>query len=221
MKNLLYAALILITFYAQAQADQQAPQTLFGGLSVERVAGFGGPWLAFTDLKGKSSVMIGGKFGAVFNDKIGFGLIGMGFGGRMKFRGDNLLGNTNANLKANYGAGGIFLEYMVNLPKLVHLTFPVNIMVGGVKVEQDITSTNSINNNDKDDDITIESDGFVVLEPGLNLELNVSKYLILGGNVSYRYVSGANLKNISESDLSGLSFGVVVKFGNLLNPLIN
>lgn len=210
MKKILFILLGFITSYSYAQEAQ----TLFGNVGVEKVAGFGGPWLAFTELKGTSGAMIGGKGGAVFNDQIGFGLIGMGFAGNVKFKGDDLNGDTNADLKAVYGAGGIFLEYIVGLPKLVHLSFPVNIMVGGVKVEQESSSTNN-----SDNEKEIESSSLFVLEPGLNLELNVSRYLILGGNVSYRVVSGANLKNISDNNLSGLSVGVVIKFGNLLGSI--
>ena len=220
MKKLFYTLLVLLTFNSQAQEEAQ---TLFSGIGVEKVAGFGGPWLAFTELKGTSKAMLGGKFGAIFNNQIGFGVIGMGFAGGMKFRGDNLRGDTNAELKAAYGAGGIFLEYIVGLPKVIHLSFPVNVMVGGTKVEQDIITMinppTNLNSDDDDDDIKIESNSFLVLEPGVNLELNISRNFILGGNVSYRYVSGSNLKNISDDNLSGLSFGIVVKFGNFFDPV--
>ena len=133
----------------------------------------------------------------------------MGFAGSAKFKDED-----NNDLKAGFGLGGLFLEYIVGLPKLVHLSFPLNIMAGGVNVE-----LNQVNNNNDDDDV--ESSAFFALEPGLNLELNVSKFFILGANVSYRFATGSNLKNLSDEDISGLSFGLVIKFGNLTRPFAN
>ena len=76
-------------------------------------------------------------------------------------------------------------------------------MGGGVSVE-DATS----------DDSEIESSGIFVIEPGINLEFNVSKYFIPGISLSYRQVFGSSLVNLSDQDISGVSIGLMFKFGN-------
>jgi len=83
------------------------------------------------------------------------------------FIGDNLKDNENASLSLSYGAGGIFVEYIFKLESPIHFSIPVNFMAGGISIE-DATS----------DDSEIESSGIFIIEPGINLEFNVSKSFI-------------------------------------------
>ena len=57
-------------------------------------------------------------------------------------------------------------------------------------------------------------DAFFVLEPGVNCILNINKSFRWGAGVTYRYVNGLAYENISNSDLSGVSFQILLKFGD-------
>jgi hypothetical protein len=55
--------------------------------------------------------------------------------------------------------------------------------------------------------------GVFVLEPGLDLILNINKNFRLAAGVEYRYVSGVSYESLSSSDLSGISGQIVLKIG--------
>ena len=99
--------------------------------------------------------------------------------------------------------GGIFVEYLYQLESPIHFSIPLNLMGGGVSVED-------ANSNDSE----IESSGIFVIEPGINLEFNISKTFIPAINLSYRQAIGSALENLSDQDLSGISFGITLKFGS-------
>jgi hypothetical protein len=77
------------------------------------------------------------------------------------------------------------------------------------------------------DRIEYTGDACFVLEPGLNLMLNVAKNFRIGVGAYYRYVywiaydagapyrtvNGDDYENISDSDLSGVSAQIILKFG--------
>jgi hypothetical protein len=57
------------------------------------------------------------------------------------------------------------------------------------------------------------------MEPGLNLEVNLSNRVTLVAGMSYRYVSGLDENNenvfvtrVTNEDLSGLNFNIGLKF---------
>ncbi|HBE40138.1 MAG TPA: hypothetical protein DDW27_02875, partial [Bacteroidales bacterium] len=59
---------------------------------------------------------------------------------------------------------------------------------------------------------------FFLMEPGINLELNLSSRIILVTGVSYRYVTGLNendeniqITHVTNQDLSGLNFNIGLK----------
>jgi hypothetical protein len=63
---------------------------------------------------------------------------------------------------------------------------------------------------------------FFVMEPGMNLELNLSARLTLVTGASYRYVTGLNendenvsITHVTNKDLGGLNFNIGLKFGKV------
>jgi len=61
---------------------------------------------------------------------------------------------------------------------------------------------------------------FFVMEPGVNIEMNLSRKLTLVAGVSYRYVTGLNendenvsITHVTNEELSGLNFNIGLKFG--------
>jgi hypothetical protein len=58
-----------------------------------------------------------------------------------------------------------------------------------------------------------------MMEPGLNLEVNLSTRISLVAGMSYRYVSGLDENNenvritrVTNKDMSGLNFNIGLKF---------
>lgn len=103
----------------------------------------------------------------------------------------------------SYGVGGIFVEYILKPESPIHFSIPVNFMAGGISIE-DATSDGS----------EVESSKIFAIEPGINLEFNVSKSFIPALSLSYRQIFGSSLENLSNQDISGVNIGLIFKFGS-------
>jgi hypothetical protein len=69
------------------------------------------------------------------------------------------------------------------------------------------------NNNQNWNYNTIDSSPFFVLEPGIEIEFNVVKFMRIGLGGYYRYTSGLNLEKTDEHIMDGFSAGLSLKFG--------
>lgn len=195
-KAILIIALFLIHFsgFSQDFSITSIPN------DSKEFGGFGGPLVMATQVMNDWGVMIGGKGGAIVNHKFAFGGIGMALVSEHKFFGDNLKEENNAALNLGFGSGGVFIQYIHRQPdNLIQFSVPLNIMAGGVSIDEN--------------EVEVESSSIFILEPGVNLEFNISDNFKPGILVSYRQVFGASLINVSNQDLSGINLGLVFKFG--------
>jgi hypothetical protein len=109
------------------------------------------------------------------------------------------------------GYGGMYIEPIV-LPRMpVHASFPILMGVGGISQmysdEEFLVSY-----------IFDEFQTFLILEPGAEVELNLTKSFRLAAGITYRFTTPFELKS-SESyttdikSLRSLTFKLVFKFG--------
>ena len=171
-------------------------------LKTNSYGGYGGPIIKATQVNNDWGLLIGGQGGVLINRKIALGAIGQSIIRDKDFIGDNLNGENQSPLSFVYGAGGIFFEYIFNLERPIHISIPLNLMAGGVVVNDNTTTTK------------VESSSNFIIEPGINLEFNLSKHFVSAINVSYRQVFGTSLVNIHNEYLSGVSMGLILKFGD-------
>lgn len=170
---------------------------------------FGG-FLAFStkvaDLNGQAGIFTGGQLAAVLNHSLNIGLAGYG-----------LVTDVNANyvdVEGNdyyyeVGYGGLLIEPVIRSNKLVHLSVPVIIGAGWAGVSE----RRFFQSNFHFDRDVVEEDVFWVIEPSVNLEVNVWKIMRVGFGVGYRYFGDAEFTNTTSSDMSGVSGNVTLKFG--------
>lgn len=177
------------TFFTQ---DKQSTTTSYYG--------FGGPLINATIINNALGLSVGGKGGAVINKKIAFGGIGFRMVNSLEFRGDNLSDNLSAPLQMSYGAGGVFFEYIFNIQNRIHFSIPVNVMAGGVNIY--------------DTKEEIESSGFFIIEPGVNIDIKISKSYTQSLYMSYRTALGSSLIYLEDKDIEGFSIGLIFKFGS-------
>ena len=105
------------------------------------------------------------------------------------------------------GYGGLFFEPII-MPKYpVHISVPVLVGVGGVAyaIYND--------NHDYNDNFVEDSEVFLVLEPGIELEFNFTKFFRFAITGTYRLTSDITLENTPVDALRGFSGGVTFKFG--------
>lgn len=112
--------------------------------------------------------------------------------------------NTNTFLGGGYG--GLIFEPMLAPLKPIHVTFPV--LIGGGAVAQ-LTNIN----NDYYYDYYPISDYFFVVEPGIELEINLTKWLRASVFATYRYTSDIKIDQVATDALRSYSTGVSLKVG--------
>lgn len=218
-KNLLktFAALILVAALSipvMAQGDDQEVNTIFGGNNGKiSNGGWGGLTFGYTKINGLDTYLMGARGGWLINHRLTIGLAGNGFisdkqydipiyeYGELVYEGVNLAG----------GYGGLFLEAVILPFSPVHITIPIIIGAGGVAYTRSWMDSDYYNN--YYDDYTIDSDAFFVFEPGLEIELNLIKFMRLGIGGSYRYTSQINLIESSSTMLRGFNGHFSLKFG--------
>ncbi len=102
----------------------------------------------------------------------------------------------------SHGAGGVFFEYIFNFENIVHFSIPINIMAGGINIYENNMETE------------IESSAIFIFEPGINIDLRVSKHYTQSLYLSYKQALGVSLINIEDKNISGLNIGLIFKFGD-------
>lgn len=192
-----------------AQDEQQHMSTLFGGKNghIDH-GGWAGLNFGYTKIKDNDTYIMGARGGWLINHRFTIGLAGNGF---LSDR-DYLMQpppKEKVNLAGGYG--GLFLEATIFPFSPVHVTIPVIIGAGGVAY----TTTHWRDDywNDEHKDYTLDSDAFFVLEPGIELELNLIKFLRFAIGGSYRYTSDISLIQSNSNMLHGFNGHFSLKFG--------
>ena len=118
------------------------------------------------------------------------------------------------------GYGGLLIEPII-LPRFpVHISFPVLTGVGGIGYTKDVERFTESSIED--------SDFFLVIEPGVELEFNILKHFRLAAGIYYTLTSDIKLEYdhdgpyppgvtkaiVNPNVLRGLNFGVTLKFGS-------
>lgn len=63
------------------------------------------------------------------------------------------------------------------------------------------------------DEKLVEGGAYFVLEPSINLEINLSKVIRIGIGGGYRFILKSELERFSDKDLSAPTLNFNVKFG--------
>jgi hypothetical protein len=204
---------MLLPVFANAQDNEI--RTLFDGNKEIRIGGYGGFEMKSSQLdKSFSGLLLGMRGGMIVNDKFLIGAAGYGLLPTKKVNYPIFGHETENNLYLTGGYGGLFFEYIHLSDRMFHLTANTLIGCGGV------TLTKGWEKNDYFDNTLKHPSSFVfVIEPGVALDVNVTKMFRMSLGVSYRYTPNFNLqhegKNILPSAaFNGFSVGLTFKFGS-------
>ncbi len=204
---LLFSLLLALPLGAAAQeppADIQLgreTQTLLG--SAVRHGGYGAPVFGVTQIGGEMVALRGTRGAWVINLTEDHAL-NLGLGSYRTASGfapgtPIVPGAVQPELRTSYS--GLELEYVNRTARLVH--FSVQTLIGSGEVRY------------RDRDLPLERtrDSYFVVQPGANVNLNVTNWFRLTGGVLYRQVSGVTLDGTSSADLSGASSYLMLRFG--------
>ena len=209
---------MLLVAFCQAVAAQETPQTLLNMAGEEKMSTFyWGPEFKLhfhgRRMEQFASPLIGGKMGLIINRKLILGVGGWGKVGRTTFYGrcvghdddGQLVDIPNQKMAYGYGYGGLILGYVHQSNKAIHFTF-TSVFGGG-------TCNEFIIEADGDHGTTFNSPGFFLIEPTLNVEINLTARLRMEAGVGYRWMSGNRFRQLSTSELSGFTVPIALKIG--------
>lgn len=157
------------------------------------------PEVKINSIQGDIGTLIGFYGGALFNRRFLLGISG----------GVNL-----THPRVNYGYFGVLGQYIYKPENLWHFSGQLLLAYGTTKDYEDPKSGLF------DNFWNISGARFYLLEPGVNLEINLGKRVTFVAGVSYRFVMGLDENNenvsithVTNMDLSGINFNIGMKFG--------
>ncbi|MDX9758239.1 MAG: hypothetical protein RBU27_03680 [Bacteroidota bacterium] len=212
MKRVLsFLALSLALLTATASAQEQH-ETLFSS-PVEH-GGFGGVVTKMTSIRGEMGLMVGGYGGWLIDHRLMLGMGGYGLASSIRARSEaeQTYAPNGERLYVEFGYGGLMLEYILAPHRLVHVNVQALVGAGGVNYREDWYDDFLDDNPDHRHHGRVEA--LFVVEPAVNVELNITDWMRLSAGASYRFVNGIDeLRGIEDTDLSGASGQLALKFG--------
>jgi hypothetical protein len=158
--------------------------------------------IGYSQIDGKDAILMGARGSWIIDHSFAIGLGGVGFINDVNYHSwqNNKLNNNLAG-----GYGGIYLEPIL-APRLpVHISIPVLLGIGGISRVQDNWDNWTYNDS--------QHDVFLVFEPAVELEFNLTRHLRLAGSVGYRFTSKIEMTDTNPDILEGTNIGLVMKFG--------
>ena len=170
---------------------------------------FGAADLKVGDFKEERGLLVGAYGGFIINRRFLFGVAGYGLVTRVGFDGTVPSQSGTKPLRLHGGYGGVMVGATIAPRELIHISIPIVFGAGSLEVSDE----DFFVNNPADSEFTIENSVFFVLEPGIELEFNITKYFRLGAGVTYRHVTGTELDNVSDDDMTGVNGMISFRFG--------
>lgn len=211
----LYFTLLLIVFcktlgFSQDDNVSAEPKNLFG--TGSKLTG----WFVdfndtYTQLNGQITYMPGFSAGVVMNRNFRVGVLGKSLSWYPEYmRYDNVLSEP-VFLEGGYAA--LLIESCPIDKNILHITIPI-IAGGGECKYRSVEEYPEIEDEGEIDygHNTLSRSPFFVIEPGVNVELNVTGFLRIYAGYSYRWMPGFNLANTSRNAFnnSNLNFGLKI-----------
>ncbi|MBN1118892.1 MAG: hypothetical protein JXA77_16905 [Bacteroidales bacterium] len=208
----LYITLLGLFLLSLLQAqDNDEFKTIFSGREMN---GYGSFSLGASMIDTSAAIIFSSRGGVILGHSFAMGLGGSGF--VTKYQEDPYL-NMKASLSGGYG--GVFMELILFSRSPVHLSVPVLAGIGEAMYSSWINEGTDYRQVNEVEDAST----FLVVEPGVNLEFNLSKNVRLAACLNMRYTtdlnitrtttSGGNVNLVSPDALNGYSTGVIIKFG--------
>ena len=195
MKKIVIISTLMILFTAVAVSQQDTVFQYYKGSSdIKTLLGsnkHGGRYnslsLGYSIINNKQALVFGHRISWLVGHSMG---IGMGINGFINE--NHYVDEIDKDGFLLGGYGGFYLEPIILPGFPVHISFPTLFGLGGV----------ALRTNDEDreigDPIFQDSEAFLILEPGADIELNLTKSFRLGIGASYRFTSPFELNASDE-----------------------
>jgi hypothetical protein len=218
-KAILLASAVLLTTSLFAQETDPEEwggerddniETVFKG-GVSSVRGYGAVTNKFTTIRGEYANLVGVYGGVFINHKLMIGVGGAALTNRINVPSEFSTAPLR-DLNYEYGQFGLVTEYIIGSNKAFHVGFSI-FSGAGFTLQNDRDEWNHDDDFDWDDHETSDTNWFYVLEPGIQFEINVFKWMRFSPGISYRAAFGSDGIGMRNSDISDISYNATLKFG--------
>ena len=201
-QNKLLLPILLLSFISWAQTEEDDDYIEFNDRSNVVHGVYLGVGTYFGEIDGENTYNGSFKIAYVANREFEVGFAAVGFYSQQNIR-------TDAFEELDFAGGyaGLHIEPILFGRSKVNLSFPVLIGAGAVVYVED---------NRRDVDIDFDRDDWdevFVVEPGINLLYNLSRFVQLEVGVRYRFSSKIDLEPNRIKNINGFSGGFGIKVG--------
>lgn len=207
--------LLILTTSLFAQNNDEKMRTLLGNDHKLEHGGWGAPTLAYSKILDQDAMLVGIRGGWIIDHRLTIGLAGYGLVTEVNNAAyDEYLveqgrpGERKSRFQTGYG--GLLIEPVISYSSPIHISLPIIIGAGGYGY----TTSYDIHDLEGDPYLHFEdAHSYFVLEPGIDLEINVIPLLRLGLGASYRYTSDLKLAATPTDGLQGWNASMSIKIG--------
>jgi hypothetical protein len=215
MKHL-FLMLVIIVFATQSMAQQiikiddfEEPvkadneiQTIFK--RNKRDGFYGAVSMGYSPINNNHGLVLSARGCWILDQWFTIGLGGTALSNSMNYD-DVLLDNyTYDKTYMAGGYGGFIIEPILAPRKPIHLSFPILIGGGAAALIEEDSQMMPYSN---------VEDVFFVVEPGIELEVNFTKWLRVAVFATYRYTTDIEIKDVRDDALRSYSTGLTFKAG--------
>jgi hypothetical protein len=208
-KQIILSVLIILASsaaFSQQSDSTKKPREFQTLLGDNRPGGFYGSFtIGYSEIDNYQAVLFGGKFMWIASHSFGFGFGGTGFINEYHYE-----PALDRDVFLTGGYGGLYIEPIL-MPKYpVHLSFPCLLGAGGISyISKESTDYHNM---------IEDSEAFLIAEPAVELELNLTHNFRLALGTSYRFTTafevGSNAsQTVNSESLKGFSYMITFKFG--------
>lgn len=207
-----FRALAFIAFFTFslnvfAQDDSYHIETVFKGGKAS--GGFGAITNKFTYIDGKFANLAGVYGGWYVNHRFLLGIGGAALTNDIPVPLE-YSARPLQNMSYGYGQFGLMTEYVFDSNRTIHVAFSLFAGSGfTLQYERHAWEDDNFDN----EHFVENDDWFFVAEPGVQVEINLLKWMRFSPGISYRAAFGSDARGLSDSALSDISYNATLKFG--------
>jgi hypothetical protein len=204
--GLMTLGIMAISYGQEEKSDEM--QTIFGN-SDHKIShgGYAAISVGYTQIDGEDVMTLGAHAGWLIDHHVTIGLAGNALMNSVYLDG---YWPDKGGYYLVGGYGGFFVEPVIapNFP--VHISLPILIGGGGLTLNDQTWHDYQWENNEF---TPYDYDAFFVIEPEVEIELNVVKFFRVAFGASYRYTSDIHMAKVPKDLMNGFNGSVTFKFG--------
>ena len=212
MKTMLKHALLIFLISTSILCHGQEIRTLLGSSSTRSSGGYGALTNKFTKIGGEYANLSGVSGGWYINHKFTLGLSVAALTSNI-YVPDNYSVIPNEKMSYEYGQFGLLTEYVIGSNRAIHVGIQLFSGAGFTSQYKRNDWDNYSNEYNFDKRNPYDTHWFIVTEPGINIEMNLLKWMRFCPGVSYRSVFLNQTEGLKDKDINGTSFNLTLKFG--------